>query len=54
MVTHALDGLDLDVRAGELVAVVGPSGCGKSTMLRIVAGLLPFSSGVVQVGGRDV
>ena len=54
MVTHALDGLDLEVRAGELVAVVGPSGCGKSTMLRIVAGLLPFSSGVVQVGGRDV
>ncbi|MCZ4313911.1 ABC transporter ATP-binding protein [Comamonadaceae bacterium G21597-S1] len=54
MVTHALDGLDLEVCAGELVAVVGPSGCGKSTMLRIVAGLLPFSSGVVQVAGRDV
>ena len=54
MVTHALDGMDLEVRIGELVAVVGPSGCGKSTMLRIVAGLLPFSSGIVQVGGKLV
>jgi NitT/TauT family transport system ATP-binding protein len=54
MVTHALDGVDLEVRTGELVSIVGPSGCGKSTLLRIVAGLLPFSAGVVQVGGRDV
>ena len=54
LVTNALDGLDLAVRPGELVVVVGPSGCGKSTMLRIVAGLLPFSSGQVRVGGRDV
>ncbi len=54
MVTNALDGLDLSVASGELVAVVGPSGCGKSTLLRIVAGLLPFSSGAVRVGGRDV
>ena len=35
----ALDGFDLDVRAGEFVSLVGPSGCGKSTALRIVAGL---------------
>lgn len=54
MVTHALDGMDLQVRTGELVSVVGPSGCGKSTMLRIVAGLLPFTSGLVQVGGKTV
>jgi len=54
MVTNALDGLDLDVRTGELVSVVGPSGCGKSTLLRIVAGLLPFTAGTVQVGGRAV
>ena len=54
MVTHALEGVDLAVRTGELVAVVGPSGCGKSTLLRIVAGLLPFTDGVVQVGGRHV
>lgn len=54
MVTLALDGLNLSVRAGELVVVVGPSGCGKSTLLRIAAGLLPFTSGRVRVGGRDV
>jgi NitT/TauT family transport system ATP-binding protein len=53
-VTNALDGLDLCVQPGEFVVVVGPSGCGKSTLLRIAAGLLPFSSGVVRVGGRDV
>jgi NitT/TauT family transport system ATP-binding protein len=54
MVTNALDGLDLEVGQGELVSVVGPSGCGKSTMLRIVAGLLPFTSGEVRVGGVGV
>ncbi len=53
-ITHALDGLNLEVRSGECVVVVGPSGCGKSTMLRIVAGLLPFSSGRVSVGGLPV
>jgi NitT/TauT family transport system ATP-binding protein len=52
--TTALDGVDLSIRAGELVVVVGPSGCGKSTLLRIVAGLLPFSAGSVRVGGHDV
>lgn len=54
MVTQALDGVDLDVAPGELVVVVGPSGCGKSTLLRIAAGLQPFTSGSVRVGGRDV
>jgi len=54
MVTQALDGVDLTVRAGELVSIVGPSGCGKSTLLRIVAGLLPFTDGAVQVCGREV
>ena len=54
MVTQALDGVDLRVAPGELVVVVGPSGCGKSTLLRIAAGLLPFTSGRVRIGGRDV
>ncbi|MEP6971437.1 MAG: ABC transporter ATP-binding protein [Betaproteobacteria bacterium] len=54
MVTHALDGLDLDVAQGELVSVVGPSGCGKSTLLRIIAGLLPCTSGEVRLGGAHV
>ncbi len=47
----ALDGVDLEVTAGEFVSVVGPSGCGKSTLLRLVAGLLPSQSGGVQVLG---
>jgi NitT/TauT family transport system ATP-binding protein len=43
--TMALDGVDLDVDAGEIVGVVGPSGCGKTTLLRIVAGLQRCTSG---------
>ena len=45
--TLALDGLDLDVRAGEFVSLLGPSGCGKSPALRIVAGLSEPSRGTV-------
>jgi NitT/TauT family transport system ATP-binding protein len=45
--TLALDGLDLDVRAGEFLSLLGPSGCGKSTALRIVAGLSEPSRGSV-------
>ena len=36
---HALDGLSLDIAAGELVSFLGPSGCGKTTALRVIAGL---------------
>jgi NitT/TauT family transport system ATP-binding protein len=45
--TLALDGLDLDVRAGEFLSLLGPSGCGKSTALRILAGLSEPSQGAV-------
>ena len=51
MVTHALDRVDLDIAEGEFVAIVGPSGCGKSTLLRLIAGLLPASSGEILVNG---
>jgi iron complex transport system ATP-binding protein len=48
-----LDGLDLDVSAGEWVAVIGPNGAGKTTVLRAVAGLQRHT-GAIQVGGRDL
>ncbi|MFF3019790.1 ABC transporter ATP-binding protein [Streptomyces sp. NPDC057939] len=49
-----LDGVDLTVEAGEVLAVVGPSGCGKSTLLRALAGLLPPLDGTVEQDGRAV
>jgi NitT/TauT family transport system permease protein len=52
--TLALDGIDLAVSAGELVAVVGPSGCGKSTLLRLVAGLEQPTAGTVQVAAGRI
>lgn len=45
---HALGPVSLDIHEGEFLSVVGPSGCGKSTMLRVLAGLLPPTSGVVE------
>ena len=49
--TVALDRVDVEVGAGELLALVGPSGCGKTTLLRIVADLDRPSSGEVRIGG---
>jgi len=52
--TVALDGLSLDVGAGEIVALIGPNGCGKSTFLRVVAGLLAPERGAVTVDGDAI
>jgi ABC-type sugar transport system ATPase subunit len=49
----ALDSVDLDVAAEELVVVVGPSGSGKSTLLRVIAGLEKADAGTVRIGDRD-
>ncbi len=50
----ALDGIDLDIAAGELVCLLGPSGCGKSTLLDAIAGFSPPTDGVVLANGRAV
>jgi putative ABC transport system ATP-binding protein len=52
--TDAVRGIDLDVAAGELVAVMGPSGCGKSTLLHLLGGLARPTSGEVTVQGQSL
>ena len=50
----ALDGIDLDIRAGEFVCVVGPSGSGKSTLMMLIAGLRPSTSGAIRIDDKVV
>src|SRR5262245_32223735 len=50
---RVLSGVDLSIRAGEVVALLGPNGAGKTTLLRAVSGLLPWS-GRVHFGGQDL
>jgi putative ABC transport system ATP-binding protein len=51
---EALSGIDLDVRQGEMLAVVGPSGCGKTTLLNCLSGLDDVTAGRVLLEGRDL
>ena len=51
---HALRGVDLDVRQGEMVAVMGPSGCGKTTLLNCLSGLDEVDSGEIRVENTEL
>ena len=46
--------INLEIRRSEFVAIVGPSGCGKTTILKMVAGLQPYTSGSISIDGRRV
>ncbi len=50
--TPALDNVNLEIHAGELVSLIGPSGCGKSTLLRAIGDLVAPTAGDVQVNGK--
>ncbi|SHI78883.1 ABC transporter ATP-binding protein [Parasporobacterium paucivorans] len=49
-----LKGINLDVKRGEIISIVGHSGCGKSTLLKIVAGLMGYDSGDLELEGRHI
>jgi len=50
----ALRSLDFEIYDGEFVSVVGQSGCGKSTLLKVLAGLLPYTAGSVELNGKPL
>ncbi len=51
---HAVDGVDLDVAAGDHTVLLGPSGCGKSTLLRLIAGFEPPDDGSIHLFGKSI
>lgn len=52
--TLAVKDLNLDIRKGELLALLGPSGCGKTTTMRAIAGLMPIAGGRIDLDGADI
>lgn len=52
--TQALANITMAIKKGEFVAIVGPSGCGKTTLLHCIAGLFPYTSGKITIGGLQV
>src|SRR5258705_9335889 len=53
-VVDACGDINLDIAQSEFVAIVGPSGCGKTTILKMVAGLKPYTARTIEIGGKRV
>jgi Cu-processing system ATP-binding protein len=51
---HAVDGVDLDIRAGELFGLIGHNGAGKSTLFKMMLGLIPTTAGEIRIDGAQV
>ncbi len=51
---HALDGVDIDIHAGEVLAIVGPSGSGKTSLLHVLAGILRAEEGQITLAGQRI
>src|SRR5512136_670897 len=51
---RACEDVSFDIKQSEFVAVVGPSGCGKTTLLKMLAGLIPYTAGSITIGTRPV
>ncbi len=49
-----LDKLNFDIKDGEFISIIGPSGCGKTTLLKILGGLIPATSGYINVKDGSV
>jgi putative ABC transport system ATP-binding protein len=54
VIVEALKGVDLEVRRGEMVAIMGPSGCGKTTLLNTLSGLDDINDGVIEIDGQNL
>lgn len=50
----AVSGFNIDIREGEMIALLGPSGCGKTTLLKTIAGLMPLQKGKIKMDGIDI
>lgn len=50
----AVQDVSFDIKQSEFIAIVGPSGCGKTTILKMLAGLVPYTSGLITIDGRTV
>src|ERR1700684_1906402 len=50
----AVNGVDVDVQRGEILGLIGPNGAGKSTLFRLIAGIMPPTSGTVTFNGRAI